>query len=134
MNAPYHYFGCHTNCAEYFCTGPKENEDDTVQQCLLPANRKFWDAVVGLTNHYAAFANSLIYCLDNNLAEQFNSVVAQKVNGKRANYCQRGGAVTRAYAAVASFNSSGRYHEAIHKAALRNTTMGRYTFLFLFFA
>ena len=124
INAPFHYFGQHTACADYFCNGPKENEVDTVQKCLLPENRKFWDAVVGLANHYAGFANSLIYCLDNNLAEQFNSVVCQKVNGKRSNFSQRGGAVTRGYAAVASFNTSGRYHETIHRAALGHATIG----------
>ena len=129
INAPFHYFGQHAVCADYFCTGPKENEVDTVQKCLLPENRKFWDAVVGLANHYAGFASSLIYCLDNNLAEQFNGVIAQKVNGKRSNFSQRGGAVTRSYAAVASFNTSGRYHEVVHSVALGHGAIGQYSII-----
>lgn len=128
INAPFHYFGQHSNCARYFCTGlNKDNETDIVQnECHRSGNRPFWDAVVGLANHYAAYASSLIYCLDNNLAEQFNSVVCQKVNGKRANYTQRGGINTRGYAAVVSLNASGRYHEVIHKTHLGHATIGNY--------
>ncbi|KAJ1521748.1 hypothetical protein ONE63_003384 [Megalurothrips usitatus] len=116
--------------SDYFCQGPKEGEVDMVENCLRPENRKFWDAVVGLANHYAGFADSLIYCLDNNLAERFNNVVAQKINGKRVNHNQRGGVLTRGLAAVASVNTSGRYHEAVHRAAVGAAPLGEST-LFL---
>ncbi|KAJ1531340.1 hypothetical protein ONE63_000024 [Megalurothrips usitatus] len=110
-----------------FCDGAqKEGEVDKVAECELPANRPFWDAVTSLASHYASYANSLIYCLDNNLAELFNNVVAKFVNGKRINFNQRGGVWTRTQAAVVSLNAEGRYHKEIHRAAAGDKPMGQY--------
>lgn len=71
----------------YFCTGPKENEIDLVPQmetCGL------WADISGAKNIVAYHAQSLIYNVNNNAVEGFNSVVAKFVGGKRVNFSLRG--------------------------------------------
>lgn len=50
-------------------------------------------------------ANSLILDVDNNICEQFNSVVNKYLGGKRINFTQKSSYTTRVQAAVISFNS-----------------------------
>ncbi|KAJ8877089.1 hypothetical protein PR048_021541 [Dryococelus australis] len=67
LNSPFHVFGDHSKCSErqYFCDGlPKPREVNLVQRA-------------------ASNASSLILDVDNNMAENYNSVVAKFVGGKR---------------------------------------------------
>lgn len=50
-------------------------------------------------------ANSLILDVDNNICEQFNSVINKFLGGKRINFSQKSSYSTRVHAAVVSFNS-----------------------------
>ncbi|KAL5238891.1 hypothetical protein ACI65C_006301 [Semiaphis heraclei] len=86
LNSPYHVFGEHVNCAKYFCTGPKEGETN-----LVPRMDKcgLFKDILGARNIVAHHAQSLIYNVNNNAVEGFNSVVAKYVDGKRVNFSSR---------------------------------------------
>lgn len=70
----------------YFCTG-KKNEIN-----LIPDLQKcgILNDVNAAVNLVAYHCNSLIYHVNNNCAETYNSVVAKYVGGKRVNYSLRG--------------------------------------------
>lgn len=55
--------------------------------------------------------------MDNNICEQFNSVINKFLGGKRIYFTQKSSYSTRVYAAVVSFNSS-QYLRTVKK----NTT------------
>lgn len=57
---------------------------------------------------------SLIQDVDNNLCEQFNSLINKFIGGKRINFSQRNTYTTRIEAAIVSFNSK-EYLQRIHK-------------------
>ncbi|CAG9761285.1 unnamed protein product [Ceutorhynchus assimilis] len=62
-------------------------------------------------------AASLIYNMDNNLAESYDSEICKFVGGKRINFSKKGSYQTRCEAAAISFNvGSGDFHLAIGKA------------------
>lgn len=119
---PYHYFGDHQKCNTYFCEGPKKDEINLVAtECqgasATESAKRFWDHLSGIASRVQSHASSLIYCENNNYVEIFNNLLAMAFNGKRINHNQRGGIVTRTMAAAVNFNTSGRYMEAINKAA-----------------
>lgn len=71
----------------YFCTGVKDNEENLVphmESCGL------WKDILGAINIVGHHAQSLIFNVNNNAVEGFNSVVAKYVGGKRVNYSFRG--------------------------------------------
>ncbi|KAE9533844.1 hypothetical protein AGLY_008923 [Aphis glycines] len=107
----------------YFCTGPKENEIDLVPQmetCGL------WADISGAKNIVAYHAQSLIYNVNNNAVEGFNSVVAKFVGEKRVNFSLRGSYSARCNAAVSSFNFGPKYLNNFHKK-VTNVSPGVYT-------
>lgn len=57
---------------------------------------------------------SLIQDVDNNVCEQFNSLINKYIGGKRINFNQRNTYTTRIEAAIISFNSK-EYLRRIHK-------------------
>lgn len=59
-------------------------------------------------------AYSLIQDVDNNICEQFNSLINKYLGGKRINFTQRNTYTTRVEAAIVSFNSK-EYLRRIHK-------------------
>lgn len=50
-------------------------------------------------------ASSLIYDVDNNIVEQFNSIISKFIGGKRINYCKKRSYQSRCAAAVVSHNT-----------------------------
>lgn len=58
-----------------------------------------------IVSRLSSNANSLIYDVDNNICEQFNSVINKFLGGKRINFSQKSSYSTRVHAAVISFNS-----------------------------
>lgn len=71
----------------YFCTGKKNNEINLVpelQKCGL------WNDIIAAINLVAYHSNSLIYHVNNNCVETYNSVVAKYIGGKRVNFSLRG--------------------------------------------
>jgi len=60
-------------------------------------------------------AKSLLLDVDNNICEQFNSVINKHIGGKRINFSQKQSYSTRIYTAVVSFNTGGNYIRELHK-------------------
>lgn len=71
----------------YFCSKNKENEVN-----LVPELQKYgvWNDLISAVNLVAYHSNSLIYHVNNNSVETYNSVVAKYVGGKRMNFSLRG--------------------------------------------
>lgn len=100
INSPRHIFGDHSNCEQYYCTNEKKLGPNYVPH--VPA------VIKKLSSHATALAchaKSLLHNLNNNRAEQFNSLVAKYVGGKRINYALRNSYALRCYAAVVAFNT-----------------------------
>lgn len=60
-------------------------------------------------------AKSLLYDVDNNYCEQFNSIINKHIAGKRINFTQRQSYNIRVQAAIVSFNSDGSFISMMHK-------------------
>ncbi|XP_071037671.1 uncharacterized protein [Parasteatoda tepidariorum] len=98
LNVPMHIFGCHDHCASYFCK-KKEEKNFIVDLKSIGLLEK----VMGVVNHLADNSRSLLFKSNNNSVEQFNSIIAKFVGGKRVNYSQRGSYQTRCNAAVIKY-------------------------------
>jgi len=61
--------------------------------------------IKNIVNRLVINESSLILDVDNNICEQFNSVINKYIGGKRVNLSQRNAYNTRVEAAVVSFNS-----------------------------
>lgn len=87
MNGPYHVFGYHEHCAQYFCIGLKDSENN-----LVPEMEKsgLWNDILAARNLLAYYSSSLIFNVNNNCVENYNSVVAKYVGGKRINFSLKG--------------------------------------------
>lgn len=75
----------------YFCTGTKNNENNLIPELQ---NCGVLNDVSAAVNLVAYHSNSLIYHVNNNCAETYNSVVAKYVGGKRVNFSLRGNYLT----------------------------------------
>lgn len=113
LNGPYHVFGNHTNCAErgYFCDGAK-TEGSCIINDLIGTG--LFEKVISAAKHLARNARSLLYCMDNNAAEQYNSSVSKYIGGKRINFSKGNSYKTRCAGAVVQHNT-GTAHYTIHK-------------------
>lgn len=60
-------------------------------------------------------SKSLLLDVDNNICEQFNSLINKHIAGKRINFSQEQSHTTRVYAAVVAFNPNGNLIREIHK-------------------
>lgn len=126
-NAPNHrLFDCHKKCAPYFC---EKSADKLVDNCKSNENDGIVKEINIIVSRLANNAKSLILDVDNNICEQFNSVINKFLGGKRINYTQRSSYNTRILAAVVSFNSS-EYLRAVKKH-ITQTSPGKITFFFL---
>ncbi|KAL4104017.1 hypothetical protein QTP88_019330 [Uroleucon formosanum] len=111
-NAPNHrLFNCHKKCAPYFC---EKSADNSVDNCKSYENDGIVKEINIIVSRLANNAKSLILDVDNNICEQFNSVINKFLGGKRINYTQRSSYNTKILAAVVSFNSS-EYLRAVKK-------------------
>jgi len=125
-NAPNHrLFDCHKKCAPYFC---EKSADNLVDNCKSNENDGIVKEINIIVSRLANNAKSLILDVDNNICEQFNSVINKFLGGKRINYTQRSSYNTRILAAVVSFNSS-EYLRAVKKH-ITQTSPGKITFFF----
>ncbi|GBP49716.1 hypothetical protein EVAR_33470_1 [Eumeta japonica] len=100
MNIPKHVFGDHSDCEDYYCSPEKKLEIDNV-----PNIRELMASLISNASALAYHAQSLIYKLNKNRAEQLNSVIAKYVGGKRINYALKNSYALRCYAAVVAFNT-----------------------------
>lgn len=115
-NAPNHILGDHSGCAKYFCNGPATPDEKNNYRLMFndPIYRKLVDAMGRLKIN----AKSLIYDLDSNSAEQYNSVLVKYTGGKRINYSLKNSYAARCAAAVSQFNT-GRAHNQLHQAVFK---------------
>lgn len=113
MNGPYHVFGNHENCATYFCN----KKDDTNNINHVPGMEKsgLWSDILSARNLLAHHTSSLIYNVNNNSVEGYNSVVAKYVGGKRINFSYKGSYQARCTAAVLSYNAGPKSIGILHK-------------------
>ncbi|KAL0852581.1 hypothetical protein ABMA27_016931 [Loxostege sticticalis] len=110
VNSPRHIFGDHSECSSYYCTEERKKEPNLVP--LVPT------LLLKLKKHASQLAynsRSLLKCYTNNRAEQFNSIVAKMVGGKRVNFSLKDSYSTRCYAAVVAFNT-GKPQYTLYKS------------------
>ncbi|KAF0748505.1 YqaJ domain-containing protein [Aphis craccivora] len=88
--------------------------NNLVDNCKSNENDGIVKEINIIVSRLANNAKSLILDVDNNICEQFNSVINKFLGGKRINYTQRSSYNTRILAAVVSFNSS-EYLRAVKK-------------------
>lgn len=71
----------------YFCKRKKESEFN-----LVPEMQKcgIWNDIMAAVNLVAYHSDSLIYHVNNNVVESYNSIVAKYVGGKRINFSFKG--------------------------------------------
>ncbi|XP_026724773.1 uncharacterized protein LOC113491807 [Trichoplusia ni] len=100
LNSPLHIFGNHASCASYYCTEERKKELN-----LIPQIPTLFLKLKKNVSQLAFNSRSLLHAYTNNRAEQFNSIVAKMVGGKRVNFSLKDSYTTRCYAAVVSFNT-----------------------------
>lgn len=85
LNAPHHVFGDHSKCSDYFCD--KTNHSDDVN--IIPEMKRsgLYNNIMQALARLLENSKSLLYNLNTNFPEQFNSVVAKHLGGKRVNFC-----------------------------------------------
>lgn len=108
LNAPHHVFGNHASCKPYYCTKLTENEAS--EENLVPVMKSkesgfIFLAIVKILSRLVNNAKSLMHCVNSNIAEIFNCVIAKFIGGKRINYSGRQSYSGRCAASVVSFNS-----------------------------
>lgn len=101
QNILYHVFGDHTNCPNYIKSFCKNDEDYVPSLKACNTFEKMSAAIRQLM--YSA--KDLILGESNNVAEQYNSIVAKFVGGKRVNFALSNAYKFKANAAVVQFNS-----------------------------
>uniref|UniRef100_A0A2S2PQZ9 Uncharacterized protein n=1 Tax=Schizaphis graminum TaxID=13262 RepID=A0A2S2PQZ9_SCHGA len=118
LNGPYHVFGHHTHCAQYFCMGPKDGENN-----LVPDLEKsgLWNDILAARNLLAHHSSSLIHNVNNNCVENYNSVVAKYVGGKRINFSLKGSYQTRCHIALTSLNTGPSHISILHKKMTKSS-------------
>ncbi|KAL4085368.1 hypothetical protein QTP88_027227 [Uroleucon formosanum] len=121
LNSFYHILGSHAQCEDYFCHGPKLNENNFVDDA---EKSKVIDEITQLANRLVTHADSLLMNVDNNVCEQFNSIINKHLSGKRINFSQRQSYNTRVEAAVVSYNTSGEFLRKLHKNVVNEKSPG----------
>lgn len=120
-NSANHVFGKHDQCADYFCKRPNEkNIVPELEECGI------WLDIQKCVSRLVHNAGSLILDVTNNCAEQFHSIIAKFIGGKRVNFTSRGSYQTRCYGAVTSWNSESATHICLQKK-LTNQSPGQFT-------
>lgn len=76
LNAPYHYFGNHDNCDQYFCK-KKSTEESQSTIDLLKSGGIFHQILNYCNIYFASNVRSLLENCTNNAAEELNNVIAK---------------------------------------------------------
>ncbi|KAL4119944.1 hypothetical protein QTP88_012696 [Uroleucon formosanum] len=102
----------HDRCESYFCKGPQTNEKNMIEDV---ERSELMSDISQLLSRLVANVDSLLMNIDNNVCEQFNSVINKYLAGKRINYSQRNSYNARVEAAVIPCNSGGKFLRLMHK-------------------
>lgn len=122
LNSFRHILGNHEQCEEYFCKGKKLNElnlYEDAEKCGL--HRETNQIIKRLSMH----ADSLLMNVDNNVCEQFNSIINKHLAGKRINFSLRHSYATRIESGVISHNTSGQLLRSLHKHVVHKISPGK---------
>lgn len=105
MNSPFHIFGDHSKCSQYFCPldSEKRLEKNLVPEMMRTA---IWGELNKAVVKLANMSKSLIERMTSNLAESFMSRCNKYMEGKRKNLGQGFLYNMRIVSAVLSFNTS----------------------------
>lgn len=117
QNGPFHVLGQHYKCDKYFCEEKKNCGENWVPQAIESGMLM---EINNAANRLVFNSKSLIIDVDNNICEQFNSVINKYIGGKRINLSQRNAYNTKVEAAVISFNSN-QYLRAITKKVINKS-------------
>ncbi|XP_050315892.1 uncharacterized protein LOC126750357 [Anthonomus grandis grandis] len=103
-NSISHVFGEHKLCAElgYFCHEQYKPSGSILSDLKMT---DLYDKLYSFVSYLSRNSVSLIQDVDNNVSDQFNSIIAKFIGGKRINYCQRGSYQARCLASVISHNT-----------------------------
>lgn len=127
LNVPHHTFGDHSKCNDYFCDKEKhENDVNTI-----PEKKKsgMYNNIMNALARLLENAKSLLYNLNTNFPEQFNSIIAKHLGGKRVNYCTGGSYEGRCDCASISFNT-GRLVSHMRKFILNEAEVNPHTIIY----
>lgn len=78
-NAPFHVFGSHKNCADYFCKKKSSDEENLVVKMESDGT---WNQVMNALSRSRLNAKCILAYENTNIVEQFNSLVAKYCGGK----------------------------------------------------
>ncbi|CAB3223521.1 unnamed protein product [Arctia plantaginis] len=133
LNGPNHVFGNHSTCKPYYCKHVNRDTNcEIVDKNLVPEMKTctLYNAITKLVSRLVNNSKSLIYSVNSNIAEVFNSIVAKFVGGKRINYSSRQSYSARCATSVVAFNTKQPitylYEKVIHKKP--NTLIRRLEF------
>ena len=82
-----HVFGQHNNCSQYFCNRSEEPNE-----------------ILELSENFLNHVTNVLLDRNSNIVEQFNSIIAKFVGGKRINYSLSNSYKVRCAIAVVSHN------------------------------
>jgi hypothetical protein len=88
LNAPAHIFGDHSKCAPYFSKNVGQVTNVVEYSEFL--NSSLFISFIQALKRVATLSSSLLYDVDNNSVESYNSIVNKFVGGKRINFSLRG--------------------------------------------
>jgi len=111
QNSIKHIFGHHSDCDSYFCG--KNGSSEEYEQ-LTTNYKELHLRLLVIVANLASNARSLIENVDSNIVENFNSIVAKFVGGKRVNFAAGKTYQTRCAAAVTSHNTK-KCHSSFKK-------------------
>ncbi|XP_047023593.1 uncharacterized protein LOC124632693 isoform X2 [Helicoverpa zea] len=100
-NGPCHVFGFHDSCKPYYCKR-LVGEENLVPQLKSSG---LWNDIFENLGWLIQNAESLLLKQTNNPAEQFNSIIAKFLAGKRVNFTRRGTYEARCFSAVGHYNT-----------------------------
>lgn len=105
-NIPNHVFGDHSKCDSYFCDPDKTKAP--INNLPSMKESKVLDEIMIHLKRLLNNADSLILDIDSNIVEQFNSIVAKFIGGKRINYSLGQSYGDRCLASVIQHNTGNK--------------------------
>ncbi|GBM84422.1 hypothetical protein AVEN_102063-1, partial [Araneus ventricosus] len=115
LNCPFHYFGDHTRCDEYFC---KTKQDNSKNEVPVMKSSGLLYKMLEIFQVLSDCAKSLLCDVSTNRVENLNSLIAKFLGGKRINYSLKDAYNTRCNISAVHFNKSlpnYTFHKSLYK-------------------
>lgn len=80
-----------------------------------------WDDISSIRSTLTYLTESLMFNLNNNAAENYNSILVKFVGGKRVNLSLKGSYELRCNAAVAAYNAGANRLSLFHKQVVKKS-------------